>query len=443
MRRQTGDDPDSLDRILSAVERPTVRGEYLHWDELRHRTPPDGLSVQQWWLGVKIRRMGQARSVPLVDTRGRAFHYALADPLPAALHQIDLRAGGMIGMPAAIESEATRNQYRVRSLTEEAISSSQIEGAHTTRRVAKEMLRQGRAPRDKSEQMILNNYQAMQRIRSLKGEPLSPGLVFELHRIVTQDTLDDPEGAGRLRESDDVNVVDPYGEVLHVPPAARELPGRLEALCRFANQADGDAEDFVHPVIRAMVLHFWLAYDHPFVDGNGRTARALFYWSMLRQPYWIAEYITISSVINKARTAYGRAFLHVETDENDLTYFLIYHAELIRRAVEDLHRHVDDRARRLRTLEAGLRGTADLNHRQRELVGHALRHPGQVYTIESHQNSHAIGYETARADLLDLTERGLLKKRRSGRIYAFQAVPELERRLAEPPRPRRGNRKSR
>src|SRR5205814_10028127 len=58
-----------------------------------------------------------------------------------------------------------------------------------------------------------------------------------------------------------------------------------------------DALPIFHPMVRSMILHFWLAYDHPFVDGNGRTARALFYWSMLRNGYWMFEYITISKII--------------------------------------------------------------------------------------------------------------------------------------------------
>ena len=59
------------------------------------------------------------------------------------------------------------------------------------------------------------------------------------------------------------------------------------------------AGGFIHPMIRSIILHFWLAYDHPFVDGNGRTARALFYWSMLRHGYWLFEFISISQIILK------------------------------------------------------------------------------------------------------------------------------------------------
>ena len=55
-----------------------------------------------------------------------------------------------------------------------------------------------RSPRDRSEQMILNNYSAMQRVIALKDERLTPGLVREIHRIVTDGTLDDPTDAGQI-----------------------------------------------------------------------------------------------------------------------------------------------------------------------------------------------------------------------------------------------------
>jgi Fic family protein len=262
----------------------------------------------------------------LRDDRNRPFRYALPDPAPESLHHIDQGAGGRIEFPEQITNPHTRDRYIISSLVEEAIRSSQLEGALTTREIAKDMIRTQRPPSDTSEQMILNNFRTMQRIRGLKQEGLTPELVFELHRMLTENTLADASAAGRLRRPQDrVRVQDMYNEVYHTPPPAEELEGRLRAMCDFANGRTPDA--FMHPVIRAIILHFWLAYDHPFVDGNGRCARALFYWSMLRHNYWLCEYLAISQIIRKAPTRYYRAFLYTETDENDLTYFILYHLE--------------------------------------------------------------------------------------------------------------------
>lgn len=364
--------------------------------------------------------------VPLGDLSGERFGFASVPPIPQQLHEIDLRAGGRIQMPDQITNPETRNQYFVNSLITEAVTSSQMEGAATTRDVAQDMIRSQREPRDRSERMILNNFKTMQRISALQSQPLNRDLVFEIHRLVTNDTLDEPDGAGRFRRPHEHKIVgDEYGEVFHTPPASESLSGRLDAMCAFANAE----EPFIHPVIRSIVLHFWLAYDHPFVDGNGRTARALFYWSMLHRGYWLFEYVSISEIIKQAHTQYGRAFLYTESDENDLTYFIFYHLKVINRSIDALHRYIDRQTTRVREAEAELTGMRKLNHRQKALVTHALRSPHAHYTIESHKNSHRVVYDTARNDLIDLAERQLLDKWKIGRTWNFRPSEQLAERL--------------
>jgi Fic family protein len=326
-------------------------------------------------------------------------------------------------------SSELKDSYLVNSLIEEAVSSSQLEGAVTTRRVARELIRTGRKPTDKSEQMILNNYQTMQEIRKLKERPLDITLMWEIHRLITHDTLKNPDEEGRFRESDEeVDVVDyETGVVFHRPPPFEELGQRMHVLYNFANCREPDW--FMHPVIRSIILHFYLAYVHPFVDGNGRAARALFYWSMLKHGYELFEYISISHFIQRAKARYYRAFLYTETDENDLTYFILYHLEVIRKAVEALHEYVGRKSEELAQLESELQGMSVLNHRQRVLISHALKQPEQSYTIHSHQVSHDVVYETARRDLFGLRDLGLLEARKKGRTYYFTPVEGLEKKL--------------
>ena len=420
--------PDLLGVMLKQVTSPLVNGRYVHWDKLRRMPPPDGLDHRAWWAGLQFRRQAGRKEVGLLDPTGRPFSYMVVDPLPERLHHADSGARGLIGSDAAIPNKPTRDQYVVRSLIEESLTSSQLEGASMTRDAAKKMIREGRPPRDRSERMILNNYQTMERIQQITSQDLSPELVFEIQRIVTESTLDNPSGAGRFRRGDETIVIgDEQGEVFHTPPPAAALPDRMTRMCDFAN-AQGSNE-FVHPMIRSIILHFWLAYDHPFVDGNGRTARALFYWSMLRHGYWLFTYVSISRIILRSPIQYGQAFLHTETDENDLTYFLLYHAEVIHKAVDELHAYLELKSRRLRQAESDLRGLQGLNPRQRNLVSHALRHPGETYTIEGHRSSHATVHQTARTDLLDLVARGLFTKTKVGRVGYFRAVADLEDRL--------------
>jgi len=402
---------------------------YLHWEEVKRREPPSNFSREEWWLLTKFFRQPLFKGGPLKDAQGKWFKYALPDPAQALLHQIDRKAGGMISMPDEIINPDTRDRYLISSLMEESIRSSQIEGAATTRAAAKEMLRSRREPRNEGEQMVLNNFRALELIRSVKDQALTPDLIFQLHRMLTEGTLDKAEMAGRFRGVEDhIRVEDHYGQLLHVPPPVDQLEGRLKAMCEFAN--DVEPSKFLHPVVRAIILHFWLAYDHPFVDGNGRCARALFYWSILRQGYWLFEFISISEIVYKAPVQYQRAFLYTETDDNDLTYFIHYHLELIQKAIEDLHRYLRRKAGEARRLETQLKESLLLNHRQRAILGHALRHPGHTYSIESHRRSHNVVYQTARTDLLDLVKRGFLESFKGGRAMLFRPSRDLFKRLS-------------
>ena len=412
---------------------PAPDGKYRHWDTVRHLEPPDGLSAEEYWLTIKLARRSLYRQLPTKDKRGRLFQYGTTEEVFRMLHQVDRDAAGAIKGSEQITNPDTRETYLLKSLFEEAITSSQLEGAATTREVARQMLRERRSPRDRSEQMIYNNYQAMQFIRQLGDEPLTIATILELQQILTRDTLDDLGAAGRLRKSDEIiHVVDPYsGEILHVPPDASELEERLTLICDLANDTDG--ETFIHPVIRSILLHFQIGYDHPFVDGNGRTARALFYWSMRRSGYWVTEFVSISSILNQAPAQYARSYLYTETDDNDATYFIIYQLRVLRRAIDRLHTYLARKERELRqTREELLRSEilkAALNHRQLAVVNHALRNPLFTYTIASHRGSHNVSYETGRSDLLALVELGLLEKGKIGRAFVFTAPLDLHKQI--------------
>lgn len=368
------------------------------------------------------------RSLPLYDREGEAFKYSLPDLLLRSLHQVDQHCAGEVAMDAVVTSDSqARQRFLVNSLMEEAIRSSQLEGATTSRRRAKEMLRTGRDPLDRSERMILNNYRALQFMREEMGQTLTPESVLELHRILTEGTLDEPSAAGRLQTPEETRVAvydNDDGTRLHDPPPADQLPERLQRLCDFANEGD-DGEIFIHPVVRAVLLHFGLAYDHPFEDGNGRTARILFFWSMRRSGYWLAEYLSISTILRKAPSRYGRAFLETETDAGDTTYFLIHQLEVIERAIDEIRAYLQRKTKEVREIEGLLRGAAGLNRRQLELLTNAVHHPDASYSFTGHASAQRVTHETARSDLSDLVKRGLLVQRRLGREYLFEPAPDL------------------
>ena len=424
---------ESLQQAVLSAKNPLVQGRYLHWDELRHRTPPEGMNHAAWWLSIKLARQGQIRLLPLCDKYARPIGFSMPEPLLLALGRLE---GGRALDGGYAERPLTRvggDAHLVSSLLGESISSSQLEGASTTRTVAEAMLREGRDPFDASERMIFNNYRAMQWVRSMKDQALTPEAVLELHRVISERTLENPADAGRLRLPDDIRVRDNRdGMVLHEPPRADTLPERLVQLCAFAN---GERPDhaLVPPIVRAILLHFMLGYDHPFVDGNGRTARALFYWCMLRHGYVLMEYISISHLIKRSPAQYSRAFLLTETDENDATYFLLHQLEVIEKSVEFLNEKLARKHSEQKETERILRNTrtlrGQLNPRQMALLTHALKHPGFDYEIDEYRRSHNVVYATARSDLLGLAALGLLEQTKRGRAVVFIAPDDLRQRI--------------
>ena len=418
------DDPTIAMRALNAGK---AERDYVPWDKLRFKTPPAGLDRRQWWAGIKLARLQQSRQLPLVDSSGRPFTYALPDVVLESLDDISTRARGTVSTPELVASPALRDRYLVNSLMEEAITSSQLEGAVTTRRMAKELLRTNRTPRDRSERMIVNNFHAMQFVRDHVTDDLTPALVCELHRIVTEGTLDHPDAAGRLQLPSEprVGVWAALEDVqLHEPPPAVDLPARLARLCAFANGAQ--ASGWMPPLLRAIITHFMAGYDHYFEDGNGRTARALFYWVALKNGFWLMEFVAISRILRDAPVQYAESYLHSEQDDGDVTYFALYQLKVIRRAINELHEYLARKAVEVRSARDAV-SSLGLNHRQVAIVEGALRDGNLRLTAQSHATSHDVTIATARGDLRGLQRLGLLTSTHEGRAEVWRPV----RRFAE------------
>ena len=421
---------DATRLLFDARRDLMLQQRYLHWDDLRYRDPPEGLTRWSWWARLKLQRIAAARMLPdLCDVEDRPFYLVTTPSIERTLHRVDQAIAGGVEVPGRRDIRATGDRYLISSIMEEAITSSQLEGASTTRRVAKRMLREGRAPRTPDERMIWNNYHALQLARERLDRPLDLPLLLEIHARVTEGTLEEPAYAGRLRDTDDIQVVyRPEGVVLHQPPPARSLEERLQRLFAFAARGPEDGP-FLHPVLRAIAVHFQLAYEHPFVDGNGRVARILFYATLLRAGYWLAEYLSVSRILKDAPQQYARAFLLTETDGGDLTYFIVHQLGVLDRAIDELHTFIERRSRKSRDARKLARSLDGVNSRQIALLDHAIRHPDASYEIAVHQGYHAISYPTARADLLALADRGLLVHRKVGRKLVFFVADDLDRRL--------------
>jgi len=408
-------------------------GRYLHWDELRRLRPPSGLDHHRWWFATTFGRVAKRTIVPgLRDKQGEPFWFCSVDALARATHELDRRDASRAFLEA-LGDEVARTEHRFDQLVEEAISSSLIEGARiTTRAAAKAMIRDEREPTSHGERMIRNNFLAMTRLLELVDEELTIDHLLEIHAILGRDALDVASAEGRFRTaSETVHVVDSVsGEIWHDPPAAAELGVRMGALLAFANGREA-TDAFIHPLLRAMILHFWLAYVHPFVDGNGRMARALFYWQMLRSGYDFARYLSISGPIDRSKRAYYMAFAHSETSGGDLTYFVLNQLQVLNAATNDLTAHLAERGRQMRAISVAITASESLTHRQRAALETLVRDPQEGLVVKGHAHAHGVTYLTARKDLQDLEREGLVRRVRVGRTDRYFAAIDLVARVRD------------
>ncbi|NJD52277.1 MAG: DeoR family transcriptional regulator [Candidatus Methanoperedens sp.] len=387
-----------------------IYDRYLYWSELKHKTISQQIKPEILWKITKIQRNSHPDIIKLSDIKGFEFKYNLTSYINKKLHEFDLNLGGKL--EGDIIPEENKKQYLIDSIMEEAIASSQLEGAVTTREHAKSMLRQERKPGNRSEQMILNNYNTIKKIKPLKNKKLTSELILEIHASITKDTLDDPDNEGKYRATNDISVVNVKGDIVYHPPDHQNIEHLMNEFCHFANESDEIR--FVHPIIRACILHFLIGYIHPFVDGNGRTARAIFYWYLLSRNYWLIEYMSISRIIIKSRAQYARAYLFTEFDENDLTYFIKYQLKTTESAFQDLKNYIAQKIQE-KTELYDFRKIKNINERQIYILKYLSDNPKFTFTIKEMQNKFNTAYETARKDILYLQDKGLLEKTTSGK----------------------------
>lgn len=192
-----------------------------------------------------------------------------------------------------------------------------------------------------------------------------------------------------------------------MPPSYEEIPEFVKDLCAFFNEKK--SKTFIHPIIRGVIIHFMIAYMHPFVDGNGRTARALFYWYMLKQKYWLTEYLSISRVIAKSKKAYEKAFLYTEADDKDMGYFVAYNLRVLELSFRQLQGYIKKKQDEKKAANTFLR-LGEINDRQAQIIKMYVDNPKEVLTVKDIQNEFFVSATTAKTDIVGLMNRGLLSE---------------------------------
>lgn len=390
--------------IAAAVNK--INDEYLYWSDIKYRAKKFEISSEELWAIVKNTR----EKTDLILPEFGDFHFSLTNHMQRQCYEFDMNFGGSWGASKIFPDDKTSQElYLISSIMEEAIASSQMEGAATTREVAKDMLRKKMTPRDKSQRMILNNYTTINFIREHAQENLTPDFIMQVHSLMTEGALDVQDAAGRLRTIDENIVVGNgiTGETVHTPPSADLLPVFIDELCRFFN--DANPPRFIHPIIRAIIIHYMIGFYHPFADGNGRTARALFYWYMMKSNYWLVQYLSISRIIKGSKKSYEKAYLFSENDGNDLGYFIHYNLDVLHKSFEELRKYLTrkfkEKAKSEKLLHLG-----NITPRQAEILNKYIDNPDMVGTAVDLTRHLGVSQGTAKSDLKDLTSKGYLNE---------------------------------
>lgn len=385
--------------IMPVVDK--VNADYEYWDKAKYKKLPEGFTPQMLWTNVKASRL--RGTIPVWNKYG--INLCVTSQMQRLCHEFDMKFGSFWEVEGDSQS-AEKKYYLSSSLMEEAIYSSKMEGASTTRIVAKDMLRKKKSPQNKSQQMIVNNYNTIQYIVEHKEQPLTEELLLTIHRLMTEKTLDNPEDAGRFRPNDKVVVADMVeGDIIYTPPSFQEIPEFVESLCNFFN--NDNPRTFIHPIIRGIIVHFMLAFMHPFVDGNGRTARALFYWYMLKEGYKLTEYMSISRVIAKSKANYEKSFRYVENDGNDMGYFVAYNLKALETSFQQLREYIQRKQQEKKAASTFMMA-GNINYRQAIVLQRLKDEPDTIFTVKDVQELFSVSSMTARKDLADLVQQGYL-----------------------------------
>jgi len=400
---------------------------YLYWDKIKFQPVPKWFKdSKDLWGTIKFMRTLNYVS-PIKTDSWEFFRFWELEFSKKLLHEIDKNASWTFYTPF---SESDKRLFVTNWMLEEAISSSQLEWASTTSRNAVKMIKQWIKPKNDSDRMILNNYEVMYFVKDelVKKEKIDESDLLYLQEILTKWVIENKWEIWRFRDINDDNkdpiVVKFKWKIAHEPMKSEKMRVELKRLIDFMND-EGDFNTFVHPVIKAIVIHFWIWYLHPFCDWNGRTARALFYWYLLKNDYFWFSFIPLSSIIKKSKIEYAKSYIYSEQDDRDLWYFINYNLRKIKIALDafqsDLKNRFKDNHSNLKDLRH-----LDLNDRQKKLLKYFLENKDSFTNSLIHKNYYNISKPTAVSDLNILRKKWLIYSTKSWRNISYFPVENLE-----------------
>ena len=381
---------------------------YLPRQEIIRRLPVS-VSIRQFWPELERERRRHSQELPLPDQSGKPFWFVLTGGIEKQCDAIAELARRDIAFTGPEFDALFQN-----AVVDEAVYSSVIEGAFNSREQAAEFIRRNKQPRNKSEQMVKNNYDALTYVLEHLEDEINEETILQIARIVTRSGAEVQVTGYR----DGAVYVTGREGVVYTPPQADAVPEMMRLLVEFIQKSE------LHPLLKACIAHFYFVYVHPFGDGNGRTARALSYMMLLQAGYDFFRYFSISGVVAEERSKYYRSMRNVEDSDGDMTYFIDAYSGMLARTVEKMEHHLKYHVLARQKLKA-LEQNGTLNERQLKGAKWLLEGSNSSVTVEAWRRKYKVVTETARRDLLALCDAGLLSRELDGRKAVFRVLREL------------------
>ncbi|GAB3419671.1 Fic family protein [Niabella aquatica] len=389
-----------------------LNNNYVHWDKFKDMPlPVEGLREDIWQQVTGEREQGFTRRLPIGDS---VIKWWISNTMEVQLHRLDIDLAGGRDMEVLQESKHV-HRHQTNALLDESIASAQLAGAVVSKKAAREMLLKKRSPQNVNEQICINIYRSLQLAFSKKEEPLTEALLLQLHQALTKDTIK-LKGIGQYRTNNKVDFSSVDTSAGYKPVDSRLVAPLMETVLGIYN--DDVAPFFIHPLVKACIIHYLVVTIRPFKDANGRMARLLVQLYLLKKKYWVAAFISPSNIISKFNLQYHRSIVQSQTDANNTGYFIQFYIQSIQMAYKSLR----DFTLRITREKAGsgMNKLPGYNERQTVVLQWLKEDREKVVTIRELRSMYGVSKETARTDLTALVNKGWIKYYHiNKKTYAF------------------------
>lgn len=265
----------------------------------------------------------------------------------------------------------------------------------------------------KDKQEVLNYLKALGEIDDLaKRTPFTEKDLLEVHRIVTQGTLENPLDEGIFRNRQVVVGNRITGKVIFMPPATKEVLSLVDKFLTWLNSRNINDID---QVVQAGIAHYEIVRIHPFIDGNGRTARVLASMVLYKNGFDVKRFFALDDYYDQDRRSYYAALQLVDKKTLDLTGWLEYFTDGVAVSIKTVKDKVLSLSKNIKDLKE--KGQIALTDRQMKIV-EKLVDKGAITNREI-RNMFQLSDEAVRREISKLLKQGVLKKEGAGRSLHY------------------------